>query len=130
MQNAGTCADDAHNSSMRICKTCRKYRRCLEGSREYPCRDWERRKYDAKQRNTGNPLDPHRRPQAGIPSAQDQLAGDVQKGDAERVPLGAAGIRTGATGCDRGGDNLHTAGRTDLKGGEDDDAGRQDTADA
>lgn len=64
---------------MRTCKTCRKYRRCLEGSREYPCRDWERRKYNAGQRDTGNPHenDRHRQPQAGVPPAKNQLAGDV-----------------------------------------------------
>lgn len=60
----GACTDNAHDGSVRTCKTCRKYRRCLEGSREYPCRDWERREYSAGQRDTGNPHehDRHRQP--------------------------------------------------------------------
>ena len=83
--------------AMRTCKTCRKYRRCLEGSREYPCRGWERRKYDAKQRNTGNPLDPHRRPQAGISSEKNQLEGDVQARDAQSMGDRYRGVPVSST---------------------------------
>lgn len=37
---------------MRTCKTCRKYRGCPEGDREYPCRDWERRKRRGRNHST------------------------------------------------------------------------------
>lgn len=40
---------------MRTCKTCRKYKGCLEGDREYPCRDWERRDKHDKRYDGNNP---------------------------------------------------------------------------
>ncbi len=82
------------------------------------------------ERDAGNPPDQHRQPQAGIPSTQDELAQPVQAVSPQGVPLGAADVWDDVLGGDRGSDHLYPAGRTDLKGGEDDDAGRQDTADA
>lgn len=30
------------------CKTCKRYLSCMEADREYPCRDWERRRHGRK----------------------------------------------------------------------------------
>lgn len=113
---------------MRTCKTCRKYKGCLEGSREYPCRDWERRdKRDRRHdgNNTtaaGDQPDPARshtpadhRPR----TAQDHpaQAGAAGQG-AEMAGRGSGGI----TDAEHGpvGDHLHLAGRAGLRGGEED----------
>ena len=76
---------------------------------------------NARWTDEGDTPDQHRRPQAGIPPAQDQLAQPVQAVSPQGVSLGAAGIRIGAAGGDRGSDHLYPAGGTDLKEGEDDD---------
>lgn len=67
------------------------------------------------ERDTGDSPDQHRQPQAGIaPAEEDQLAQSVQAVSPQGVPLGAAGIRTDAAGCDRGSDHICAAGGTDL----------------
>lgn len=37
------------------CKTCRKYNKCMEALRFYPCKDYERRKENAKSNINKNP---------------------------------------------------------------------------
>lgn len=66
------------------------------------------------ERDAGDPPDQNGRPQAGIPPAEDQLAQSVQAVSPQGVPLGAAGIRTDAAGCDRGSDHICAAGGADL----------------
>lgn len=82
------------------------------------------------ERDAGDPPDQHGQPQAGIPPEEDKLAQPVQACDAESVGDRRGGVSVSDPECDPGGDYLYSAGRTVLKGGEDDDAGRQDTADA
>ena len=59
----------------------------------------------------------------------DQLAQPVQAVSPQGVPLGTANVWYDVPGGDRGSDHICAAGGTDLRGGEDNDAGRQDTAD-
>lgn len=51
---------------MRKCKTCRRYLSCLEGDREYPCRDWERRKRNAGRIHTGDQDDIGKKREKGL----------------------------------------------------------------
>lgn len=113
---------------MRTCKTCRKYKGCLESSREYPCRDWERRdKRDRRHdgNNTtaaGDQPDPagshiaadHRPWQAQAHPAQESAEGQVSK-VADQGVGGIVGDEHGPVG-----DYLYIAGGTDLRGGEED----------
>ena len=73
---------------------------------------------NARWTDEGNPPDQHRRPQAGIPPAQDQLAQPVQACDAENVGDRRGGVPERDFECDPGGDYLHAAGGTILRGGE------------
>ena len=109
---------------MRTCKTCRKYKGCLESSREYPCRDWERRDKHGRNHSTsaGARRDParshtpgdHRPGQAQAHPAQEVAEGQVS----EVADQGVGGI----VGDEHGpvGDYLYIAGRTDLREGEED----------
>ena len=111
---------------MRTCKTCRKYKGCLESSREYPCRDWERRdKHDRRHdgNNTtaaGDQPDPagaysqtdHRPGKAQAHPAQAGAEGQVSE-VADQGSIRIAGDEHGPVG-----DYLYIAGGTDLRGGE------------
>lgn len=109
---------------MRTCKTCRKYRGCLESSREYPCRGWERRKrHDRGYSNAaGARSDPaasrtaadHRPRQAQAHPAQKVAEGQDDPGLGDRIGVS---VRDSP---DTVGDHLHIAGRTDLRGGGED----------
>ena len=69
---------------------------------------------NARWTDEGDPPDQHRRPQAGIPPAQDQLAQPVQACDAESVGDRRGGISVSDPECDPGSDHLHPAGGADL----------------
>lgn len=113
---------------MRTCKTCRKYRGCLESSWEYPCRDWERRDKRDKRHDGNNtaaagaradparshtPAD-HRPGQAQAHPAQEVAEGQDDPGLGDRIGVS---VRDSP---DTVGDHLHIAGRTDLRGGGED----------
>ena len=108
---------------MRTCKTCRKYRGCLESSREYPCRDLERRdKHDRRRERTqtGARCDPARsHPEADHRpgQAQDHPAQESAEGQVSEV-ADRDSIRIAGDEYDSVSDHLHIAGRTDLRGGE------------
>ena len=70
---------------MRTCKTCRRYRCCLEGDREYPCRDWERR--DKHGRNHSTATGARRDPAAS------HYAADHRPGQAQTYPAQAGAAR-------------------------------------
>ena len=109
---------------MRTCKTCRKYRGCPEGDREYPCRDWERRKRRGRNHSTaaGARRDPaasrtpgnHRPGKAQAHPAQAGAEGQVSE-VADQGSIRIAGDEHGPVG-----DHLHLAGRAGLRGGEED----------
>lgn len=123
LQDAGACADDAHNGSMRTCKTCRKYRGCLESGREYPCRDWERRdKRD--RRHDGNhtaaagaradPARSHAPADHRPGTAQDHPAQAGAEGQVSEV-ADRDSVRITGDEYDSVSDHLHIAGRTNLR---------------
>lgn len=69
---------------------------------------------ESNERDTGDSPDQHRQPQAGIPSAEDQLAQSVQAVSPQGVPLGAADVWDDVLGGDRGSDHICAAGGTNL----------------
>ena len=81
---------------MRTCKTCRKYKGCLESSREYPCMDWERRDKHDERYNGTHPAAAGARPDP----ARSHTPADHRPGKAQAHPAQAG------------------AGGTDLRGGE------------
>lgn len=73
---------------------------------------------NGRRKDEGDLPDQHGQPQAGKPPAEDQLAQPVQACDAESVGDRRGGVSVSDPECDPGGDHLHAAGRTILRGGE------------
>lgn len=104
---------------MRTCKTCRKYKGCLESSREYPCRDWERRDKRGRNHSTSagarpdparlHPEADHRPRTAQAHPAQESAEGQDNPGLGDRIGV------TVRDSPDSVGDHLHIAGRTNLR---------------
>ena len=113
---------------MRTCKTCRKYRGCLESSREYPCRDWGRRDKRDRRHDGNNTAAAGAR----ADSARSHTEADHRPGQAQAYPAQAGATGQVAEMADQGvggivgdehgpvGDHLHIAGGADLRGGEED----------
>lgn len=64
---------------MRTCKTCRRYKWCIESDREYACTGWERRRHGRKKRicNAGDRRDQN--DPGGQEEGQRRAAGDRKK---------------------------------------------------
>ena len=70
---------------------------------------------NGRRTDEGDPPDQNGRPQAGIPSAEDQLAQSVQAVSPQGVPLGTADVWDDVLGGDRGSDHICVAGGTSVR---------------
>ena len=100
---------------MNSCKTCRYNRWCIESSREYPCIDYtERRKQDRRHKRDDSPG-------ARDTCALERTSGAAQEAEEKGLPAAAGADHEPDPAGDHlhyGGGDLHFAGGSNLKGGE------------
>lgn len=107
------------------CKECRHFRYCLERTRDVPCTSYvERRRRDGRHKRAGSP---------GTGCALAETPGAAAEAEETGLPVAeVADHEPDPAGghLHHGGGDLGATGGTGVKGGGEDDAGREDTADA